>query len=127
MKYIKQFAIIMGITCLGELIKYLVPLPIPGSIYGLVILFLLLLSGILKLEQVKDTGEFLVAVMPVMFIPAAVGLMDSVSKVYSMLIPILIAVVPITFLVMIVAGKVTERLLGVTIEEKRQDVGKGNE
>ena len=111
MKYVKQFAIIMGITCVGELLNYLLPLPIPGSIYGMVLLFLLLLTGVLKLEQVEETGDFLTGIMPVMFIPAAVGIMDSFVEVQSMLIPILIAMVPITCLVMVVAGKVTDFLL----------------
>lgn len=111
MKYVKQFAIIIGITCLGEAIKYIVPLPIPGSIYGMVILFLLLFTGVLKLEQVEETGDFLVSIMPVMFIPAAVGIMDAFEQVQSMLLPILIAMIPVTCLVMIVTGKVTDFLI----------------
>lgn len=111
MKYVKQFAIIMGITCLGEAIKYIVPLPIPGSIYGMVILFLFLLTGVLKLEQVEETGDFLVSIMPVLFIPAAVGIMDVFEQVQSMLFPILMAIIPVTCLVMIVTGKVTDFLM----------------
>ena len=52
MKYIKQFAIILTITCIGEILKYLIDLPIPGSIYGLIIMFLLLLFHVLKPEDV---------------------------------------------------------------------------
>lgn len=111
MKYVKQFAIIMGITCLGELLNYIVPLPIPGSIYGMVILFILLVTGVLKLEQVSETGDFLVSIMPVMFIPAAVGIVDVFAEVQTMLCPIIIALFPITFLVMIISGKVTEFFL----------------
>ena len=110
MKYVKQFAIIMGITCLGEFINYMIPLPIPGSIYGMVILFVLLVSGILKLEQVEETGDFLVSIMPVTFIPAAVGIVDVFAEARTMLWPILIALFPITFSVMILSGKVTEYL-----------------
>ena len=75
MKYLKQLLIILGISFLGELLKYFLPLPIPASIYGMVILFALLLSGALPLSAVRETGNLLVAVMPVMFIPAGVGLM----------------------------------------------------
>ena len=74
MKYLKQLLIILGISFLGELLKYFLPLPIPASIYGMVILFALLLSGALPLSAVRETGNLLVAVMPVMFIPAGVGL-----------------------------------------------------
>ena len=66
MKYIKQFGIILGITCIGEGLKYLIPLPIPGSIYGLVLLLLLLIFKVVKLDQVKEAGEFLVGIMPLM-------------------------------------------------------------
>lgn len=111
MKYVKQFLIIMAITCLGEVLNKYVPLPIPASIYGMVILFLLLLSGGLKLEQIEETGDFLVNIMPVMFIPAAVGIMDSFTELQNMILPILIAIIPITCLVMVVAGKVTDGLL----------------
>ena len=111
MKYIKQLAIITGITLLGELIEYLLPFPIPGSVYGLIVMFLLLLTQKIKLESVKETGDFLVTIMPVMFIPAAVGLMDSVEQLKSMLIPCLLAIFPVTLIVMIVTGKMTEGLL----------------
>jgi len=111
MKYIKQFAIIMGITFLGEVLNNLIPLPIPASIYGMIILFVLLLSGVLKLGQVEETGDFLVNIMPVMFIPAAVGILDSLAAVRTMLIPILITITLITCLVMIITGKVTEFLI----------------
>lgn len=111
MKYVKQFGIIMGITCLGELLNYILPFPVPGSIYGMVLLFLLLMLGIVKLEQVENTGDFLVAVMPVMFIPAAAGIIDAVSELQTMIIPILIVILPVTVLVMLAAGKMTQYLL----------------
>lgn len=77
MKFLKQFLIILVITFMGEGLKYLLPLPIPASIYGMVLLFLALMTGIVKLESVRDAGKFLIEIMPVMFIPAGVGLMVS--------------------------------------------------
>ena len=77
MKYIKQLSIILLISFLGELIHYLLPLPIPASIYGLILLFVALLTGIVPLSAVKETGNFLIEIMPLMFIPSAVGLMES--------------------------------------------------
>ena len=52
MKYIKQLSIILLISFLGELIHYLLPLPIPASIYGLILLFVALLTGIVPLSAV---------------------------------------------------------------------------
>ena len=73
MKYLKQFFIILAVSFAGEVLKYIIPLPIPASIYGLVIMLFLLGTKILSLECVRETGLFLVEIMPVMFIPAAVG------------------------------------------------------
>ena len=77
MKYISQFAIIITISFLGEILNRLIPLPIPASIYGMTILFILLTTGLLKLSAVRETGRFLIYVMPIMFIPPTVGLMES--------------------------------------------------
>ena len=49
MKYIRQMTIILSVTCVAEILKYFIPLPIPASIYGLVLMFLLLVTGIVKL------------------------------------------------------------------------------
>mgnify|MGYP003170808068 CR=1 FL=1 len=67
MKLLRQFLIILAISFVGEALKYLLPLPVPASIYGMVILFVGLLTGLIKLSWVKDAGKYLIAVMPVMF------------------------------------------------------------
>ena len=74
MKYIKQFLIILVISFAGELCKYILPFPIPASIYGMAIMFTGLMTGLVKLEDVRHTGKFLIEIMPIMFIPAGVGL-----------------------------------------------------
>lgn len=81
MKYVKQFLIIIGISLAGEILKYILPLPIPASIYGMAILFIALLTGIIKLKDVRETGKFLIEIMPLMFIPAGVGLMIIMGRV----------------------------------------------
>ena len=77
MKYIKQFAIIMLISLIGEGLYNLIPLPIPASIYGVVIMFFCLETKIIPLGAVRETGKFLVGAMQIMFIPATVGLIDT--------------------------------------------------
>lgn len=121
MKYMRQFGIILGVTCLGEVLKYFIPLPIPGSIYGLLLMLIFLVSGVLKLEQVKETGEFLIEIMPLMFIPAAVGLLTSWEQLSSMLVPVCIITVATTFLVMIVTGKVTDFVIDRKKGEKNDE------
>ena len=52
MKYVKQFLIILLISALGEGLYAILPLPIPASVYGVILMLAALISGILKLEQV---------------------------------------------------------------------------
>ena len=64
MKYVKQFLIILLISFIGEGLNYLIPAPVPASIYGMVILFVCLCTKVVKLDDVKDTGMFLIEIMP---------------------------------------------------------------
>ncbi|MDE6314640.1 MAG: CidA/LrgA family protein [Lachnospiraceae bacterium] len=111
MKVLKQFFIILSISCVGEILNMFLPLPIPASIYGMVLLFVLLYTGILKLEDIKDTGMFLIEIMPVMFIPAGVGLMSSWGVLKPVLIPVSIITIVSTILVMAAGGKVTQFII----------------
>ena len=67
----------MFLAFLGEALRSLLPFPIPASIYGIALLFFCLEWKILPVSSVKEVSVFLIELMPVMFIPAAVGLMDS--------------------------------------------------
>ena len=109
MKLLRQFLIILAISFVGEALKYLLPLPVPASIYGMVILFVGLLTGLIKLSWVKDAGKFLIAVMPVMFIPAGVGLMSSWGVLKPMLVPVL--VVTVVAIITVVTGQVTQIII----------------
>lgn len=111
MKYLRQFMIIMMISFAGEVLKYLIPLPVPASIYGLVIMLVLLGTKILPMENVKDAGLFLVEIMPVMFIPAAVGLMDSWEDLKPIIIPFIIITFFVTVIVMVCGGHMTQFII----------------
>jgi len=111
MKYLKQFLIIVGISCIGELLNHLIPLPIPASIYGLVLMLGLLVSKKLRLDAVKETADFLINIMPIMFIPASVGLIAYWKQLQPFLIPVIVITVLSTVLVMVSTGKVTDWML----------------
>mgnify|MGYP001129930199 FL=1 len=104
MKYIRQFFIILLFCFLGELLKYLIPLPIPTSIYGLILMLTALLTGILKVDQVDETAVFLIDIMPVMFIPAGVGLLTSIEALRPNLAAIIVITILTTVLVMGITG-----------------------
>lgn len=108
MKYIREFGIIIVISLIGELLNYLIPLPIPSSIYGLVIMFLCLHFKIVKISDVKKTAVFLIEIMPLMFIPAAVGIIESWNIIKPNVIAYAIITIVSTVLVMAVAGRVTQ-------------------
>ena len=98
MKYIRQFVIILFISFIGEALKYVLPLPIPASIYGLVLMFVLLETKVLKVEAVQDAGKFLIEIMPMMFIPAGVGLLNAWDTLKPVLIPIIVDTNKITII-----------------------------
>ena len=108
MKFIYQIGIILLITFVGEVIHRIVPLPIPASIYGLLIMLLCLKTKIVKIEKVKHAGDFLLEIMPIMFIPAAVGLLTVWGKLTSILLPIIIITILTTIIVMVATGWVTQ-------------------
>ena len=111
MKYLRQFGIILAVTCAGEIMKYFIPLPIPGSIYGLILMFVLLLTKVIKVEHVKETGEFLIEIMPPMFIPAAVGLIVTWSDLKVILVPVLVITCITTVFVMVVTGRTAQAVM----------------
>lgn len=111
MKYLKQFCIILFLSFLGEALRSMIPLPIPASVYGLVLMLGALASGILKVSQVRETSEFLIEIMPVMFIPAGVGLMDSWGVLKPVCIPVLLITVLTTVIVMGTTGAVTQQMI----------------
>ncbi len=111
MKYINQLLIILIISCVGELLNFFIPLPIPGSIYGMILLFILLCCGIVKLSQIKETGNFLIDIMPMLFVPSAVGIISQFDKLKSIWIQIIIITIVTTFIVMGVTGLVTQAII----------------
>ena len=111
MKYVRQFWIILLISAMGEALHVLIPLPVPASVYGLVIMLIALGTHIIKLEQVKEAAEFLIEIMPVMFIPAAVGLIESWDILSDKLFSYLLVTFLTTIVVMAVTGVVTQKVI----------------
>lgn len=107
--YLFQFARILAFCFLGEVCHAVLPLPVPASVYGLVLL-LALNFRLIQLEDVKEVGVFLTGIFPLLFVPAAAGVMELWAEMGEMLLPIIIAIIPVTVLVMVTAGKTTQAL-----------------
>jgi len=92
MKLYVQLMIIFMISLVGEGISSVFHLPIPGSIIGLVLLFLTLQFKLLRLRHISMVGNFLLANMTILFLPPAVGIMDKFQVIAPYLLPIILIV-----------------------------------
>lgn len=110
MKYLSQFLIILGFTFAGEALQRLIPLPIPASVYGLVLLFGALCLGLVKLEQIRETGHFLASILPVLFVAPTVGIIEYWGLIADKLLPIALVLVATTVLTFGIAGRVAQSL-----------------
>ena len=94
----------------------MLPLPVPASVYGLVLLLAALNFGFVKLDDVKEVGIYLTGIFPLLFVPAAAGVMELWAEMGNMLLPIIIAIIiaiiPVTVLVMVSAGRTTQAMTG---------------
>ena len=111
MNYIFHLAIIFGISFAGEVLNAVLPLPVPASVYGLVILFLLLCTKIIKLEQVEKVSEYLMSIMPLFFIEPTVGIMNSYGLVKGKILPLFIACFLSFATVVVVTGSVSQGII----------------
>ena len=107
MKYLSQFLIILGFTFVGEALQRMIPLPIPASVYGLVLLFIALCFGIVKVEQVKQVGSFLISILPVLFVAPTVGILEDWSLIAQNLLPVMLLILGSTVLTFGIAGRIT--------------------
>ena len=80
--------IIGGITFAGELLHAWLPLPVPASVYGMILLFLCLCLKIIKEDQIRETADFLLLIMPVLFVGPGVGIIDNYMAVSDAILPL---------------------------------------
>ena len=112
MKYVTQLLYILFFSGIGELLEFLLPLPIPAAIYGLILLLIALITGVIKEEKIAATADFLISAMPVLFVASMVKILQHWGLIAPNLAAICIIVSASTFLVFVVSGLVTKWLLG---------------
>lgn len=111
MKYVKQFFIILIMAVLGGILNWLIPLPIPATVWGMLLMFIALMCGLVKLNQIEDTADFFMGIMPMLFVPLAVGLMDTWQILADYAMPIIIIVVASFFICYAVTGKTADIII----------------
>lgn len=119
MKFVKQFFLIALFSLIGEVLNFLVPLPIPASIYGLVLMFLALHFKICPVSAVKETGDFLLGIMPIFFISPAIALLANIEVLKSHWHFFLILGFFSTVVVMVVSGWATQLIIRLSNRKKK--------
>lgn len=117
MKYIHQFLIIITISFIGELLSTLLPFPIPASVYGLIIMLICLFTKIIKLNQIENVADWLIIIMPLLFVPSAVSLINVADTLLQDILIISVITLVSTIIVMVVTGKIAQLI----IERKEQN------
>lgn len=119
MKFMRQMAIILGVSLLAELMELLIPLPIAASMYGLVLMLLGLVTKVIPLEKVEGAADFLIEIMPLLFVPPTVSVIANVEALKTMLVPLLVICITTTVLIMAVTGRVAQ---GIMRGGRKEDV-----
>ncbi len=112
MKYVLQFGIICAFWYAGQLLAPYMPLPLPGSIVGMLLLLICLLLGVIKVHWVEECSNFFFKYMAFFFVPSGVALMTSLGIIQANIVPFIVIVVVATIIVQAVTGLVLQRILG---------------
>ncbi len=113
MKIFKQISLILIIWAIGEYFSSLISniVAIPGSIIGMVILFLLLLTNIVRLEHIKETSDFLLNNIAFFFIPSGIALLKYMDILKANWLSLSIIIILSTIIVMGATGLVVNFMI----------------
>ncbi len=120
MKYLRQFTIIIAVTFLAEVLAWLIPAPIPASIYGLVIMFLAFYFKVVKVAWVRETATFFIEIMPVIFIPAGVGILVAGDLLVKNLFPFVVITLVSTIAVIASCGVIAQYFYNQTLKKEKE-------
>ncbi len=121
MKHFSEISLIATVSLIGDLLHYLIPLPVPRRIYRLWLRLLLLVTHIVRLDHVNATADWLITLMPVMFVGPTVGLIESYDSYKDILIPIIVISLATTVLTMAVSGLTTQGLIRLQTKEEKEE------
>lgn len=116
MKIMLQIGVVLGICLLGEGISLLLPIAFPGSVISMILLFLLLLTGLLRPDHIRQKSDFLLQNMAFFFIPAGVGIMEYTDVLLPVVLPLLFICL-ITTVLTFAASALTAKLV-IHLQEK---------
>lgn len=109
MKVLLQFLIILIFTLLGELIASILPFSFPGSLIGLILLFLALLLKLVKVSDIKDVSSFLQKNMAFLFVPLGVGILNYFDYIKLHWVSIVLILIVSTTLTLMITAYIAKR------------------
>ena len=121
MKYLYQAGIIFLFVFLGEMLARFIPFPVPAAIWGMLLLFAALCLKVIRMEQIRECGTFLTALLPVLFVAPTVNLMDQAEALAGSLPAVIAIVIISTFVTFLAAGRMTQALRTGKREEGKND------
>lgn len=104
MKFFRESILLLSIYFVSEIISKLLNLPVPGSIIGMILLFVLLTSNIIKIEKIENLANFFLDHLAFFFIPASVGLMTSFASLKGSIFKIILLCILTTIIVIALTG-----------------------
>ncbi len=108
--YLGSFLIILACLALGKGISALLPFAFPGSIIGMLILFLLLNFQLVRMHWIEPSASLLLRHMALLFIPVAVGLLAYLDTVMASIGVIILNVLLGISLILLVVGRLYQRM-----------------
>lgn len=96
---------------MGEILNRLLPVPVPASVYGMLLLLICLCAGIIKLEQIQESADFLLAIMPLVFVAPGVALMESFGLMKDSIVGIFVVSIVSTIAVMVICGWIVQLMV----------------
>lgn len=118
-RIIIQIAILFGFSFLGNLVHVYLHIPLPGSIIGLLLLFLVLSLNVFSVKWIEKGAGLLLAFLPLLFVPTLVGIIKYPELFTGKGILVILVVVISTIITMIAAGKASE-VTGNKMKEREQ-------
>ncbi len=111
---LNEFIIIFMINYAGIIISKIFKLPIPGTIIGMILFFILLYTGLLKVKKVEGAVNVLLLNMTILFMPPTVKILDTAHILQGQFIKVLFLIVITTFITMGVTGKIVQFMIELT-------------
>ncbi|MCI5725664.1 CidA/LrgA family protein [Fusobacterium sp.] len=119
---LNEFIILFIINYIGIIISKVFKLPIPGTIIGMVLFFILLYTKVLKVEKVENAVAVLILNMTILFMPPAVRILDNIHFLDGQFIKVIILIILTTLITMGTTGKIVQIMIELT-EKRKSDKG----